>query len=144
MLLDPSNRNPDHVQGYILVTHHFMQAQWICYSTQKLVMYHLNYMWCFTTSYPQFRLQVKSQYPPIVQILLKSSHKVVHQIILTSKIHGLLQIFKKIPEKLQYMNRSSSILQRIKITRQNHLHLKRIYMKVLTEREHAPLVHTNF
>ena len=56
--------NPTHVQVYILVMYHFMRAEWLCYSTQQLVMNHLNYMWCLTMSSPQIRLKGKQWYPP--------------------------------------------------------------------------------
>ena len=102
-LVYPSGK-PNHLQRSILFTNHIMQVQWLWYSTQKRVVYNLNSMWCLTKSSSQFHSWGKRQYPKIRQIFWNEAYKSVHQKIFISKIHGSLQILKRIPEKLQDKN----------------------------------------
>ena len=55
----------------------------------------------FDDELPQFQLLGEAQYTQIGQMLCNASHKVLHQIILTSSKVVLLQLLKKIPAKIQ-------------------------------------------
>ena len=55
----------------------------------------------FDDEFPHLHSWGKAQYPQIGKILCSASHKVVHQIIMNSRILGSLQILRKIQTKIQ-------------------------------------------
>ena len=55
----------------------------------------------FDDEFTHFHSWGKAKYPQIGQILCNTAHKLVHQIILTSRILNSLHILRKIPGKLQ-------------------------------------------
>ena len=129
--------SPAHVQGYILVTRHFMQDQQLWLLNQKLVMSCLNFMWCLMMGFLQFHSWGEVEYPQIGKILCNSDHKVLHKIILTSSIIGSLHILRKIPKKLQLMCQDSH--QKITELLSHHCILYNKYKKLRLSRESQSL-----
>ena len=96
-----------HVHGSTLVARHFMQYQYIWYSTLPLVISQLNFMWCLMMSSSWYHSLGKAQFPQIGQILCNSAQKAAPSIILTSGILGSIQVLRNIPEKIQDMIQAS-------------------------------------
>ena len=110
------------------------QAQCPYSSNHKLIVSHLNFMWCLTTSYSQFCLWSNSKEPLIRNILCDPYHKKMHQKIFNSKIYGSLHILMGIPEKLKDKNQALFLSQGIKKICSHQCHMIRSYMKVHPER----------
>ena len=107
----------------------YKPSNWSCLTSVSCGVW----WWIFHSSIHEGRHNT----PKFGQILCNAYHKVVHQIILTSRILGSLQILRKIPGKLQDKSRAS--LQIITTTCSRRCSPNLLYIKVQSARDFLPL-----